>query len=35
MHLKLYDIDELILKNKEKIDYYLKNVDILYEESKN
>tara|TARA_Y100000816_G_C26028074_1_gene538040 strand:+ start:82 stop:1137 length:1056 start_codon:yes stop_codon:yes gene_type:complete len=32
--LKLYDIDELIFKNKEKIDYYLKNVDILYEESK-
>ena len=32
--LKLYDIDELMLEHKEKIDYYLKNVDILYEESK-
>ena len=31
--LKLYDIDKLIKQNKEKINYYLNNVDILYDET--
>ncbi|RPG95476.1 MAG: SGNH/GDSL hydrolase family protein [Candidatus Pelagibacter sp. TMED263] len=31
--LKLYDINKLIKQNKEKIKYYLDNVDILYNET--
>ena len=31
--LKLYDINKLIKQNKEKIKYYLDNVDILYNEA--
>jgi len=31
--LKLYDINKLIEQNKEKIKYYLNNVDILYNEA--
>ena len=31
--LRLYDIDQLMMKNKKKIDYYLNNIDILYNEA--